>query len=89
LLRTPPFSSEEEPDEDDTKQSSTPPELLQKQSETSGSQVSASQKASGKSDVDGMEENKVETGTPAKTSEGFFTAFVYACCNSWASFCIS
>ncbi|XP_075279941.1 cilium assembly protein DZIP1 isoform X2 [Opisthocomus hoazin] len=69
-ITTPPFSSEEEPDEDDTKQSSTPPELLQKQSETSGSQVSASQKASGKSDVDGMEENKVETGTPAKTSEG-------------------
>ncbi|NXQ83797.1 DZIP1 protein, partial [Nyctibius grandis] len=70
-ITTPPFSSEEEVDEDDIKQSCISPELLQKQSKTSSSKVSAFQKASGKSDVDGTEENEIEkTGTPAKTSKG-------------------
>ncbi|PKU32599.1 zinc finger protein hypothetical protein [Limosa lapponica baueri] len=82
-ITTPPFSSEEEGDEDDIKQHYISPELLQKQSKTSSSKVSAFQKASGKSDMDGTEESETEeTGTPAKTSKGFFTTFVYACCNS-------
>lgn len=90
LLRTPPFSSEEEADEDDIEQSYISPELLKKQSKTSSNKVSAFQKASGKSDINGMEESEIEeTGTPAKTSKGFFTTFVYACCNSYAWFCIS
>ncbi|NXF37366.1 DZIP1 protein, partial [Nyctibius bracteatus] len=66
-ITTLPFSSEEEVDEDDMKQSCISPELLQKQSKPSSSKVSAFQKASGKSDVDGTEENE---GTPAKTSKG-------------------
>ncbi|KAF1460160.1 Zinc finger protein DZIP1, partial [Spheniscus demersus] len=71
LHRTPPFSSEEEADEDDIKQSYISPELLQKQSKTSSSKVSAFQKAPGKSYMDGMAEGEVEeTGTPAKTSKG-------------------
>uniref|UniRef100_A0A8C3JP79 Cilium assembly protein DZIP1 n=1 Tax=Calidris pygmaea TaxID=425635 RepID=A0A8C3JP79_9CHAR len=73
LFRTPPFSSEEEADEDDIKQHYVSPELLQKQSKTSSSKVSAFQKASGKSDMgwDGTEESETEeTGTPAKTSKG-------------------
>lgn len=90
LLRTPPFSSEEETDEDDTKQSYPSPELLQRQSKTSSAKVSAFQKVSGKSDMDRMEESETEeTGTPAKTSKGFFTTFVYASCNSCAWFYIS
>uniref|UniRef100_A0A8C0FHF8 DAZ interacting zinc finger protein 1 n=1 Tax=Bubo bubo TaxID=30461 RepID=A0A8C0FHF8_BUBBB len=65
LLRTPPFSSEEEVDEDDIKQYYTSPEVLQKQSKTSSSKVSAFQKASGKSNIDGMEDSETEeTGTP-------------------------
>ncbi|KAF1544672.1 Zinc finger protein DZIP1, partial [Eudyptula minor] len=71
LHRTPPFSSEEEADEDDIKQSYISPELLQKQSKTSSSKVSAFQKAPGKSYMDGTAESEVEeTGTPAKTSKG-------------------
>ncbi|KAM6211554.1 cilium assembly protein DZIP1 [Sarcoramphus papa] len=70
-ITTPPFSSEEEADEDDIKQSYVSPELLQKQSKTSSSKVSAFQKASGKSDMDGTEESEIEeTGTPAKSSKG-------------------
>ncbi|XP_014811124.1 PREDICTED: zinc finger protein DZIP1 [Calidris pugnax] len=72
-ITTPPFSSEEEADEDDIKQHYVSPELLQKQSKTSSSKVSAFQKASGKSDMgwDGTEESETEeTGTPAKTSKG-------------------
>ncbi|NXL48775.1 DZIP1 protein, partial [Podilymbus podiceps] len=70
-LTTPPFSSEEEVDEDDIKQSYVSPELLQKQSKTSSSKVSAFQKASGKIDMDGREESEnEETGTPVKTSKG-------------------
>ncbi|NXW34168.1 DZIP1 protein, partial [Phaetusa simplex] len=71
LLRTPPFSSEEEGDEDDIKQYYISSELLQKQSKTLSSKVSAFQKASGKSDVDGMEKSEIEeTGTPARTPKG-------------------
>ncbi|XP_049671944.1 cilium assembly protein DZIP1 [Accipiter gentilis] len=70
-ITTPPFSSEEEVDEDDIEQSYISPELLKKQSKTSSNKVSAFQKASGKSDMDGMEESEIEeTGTPAKTSKG-------------------
>ncbi|NWR61356.1 DZIP1 protein, partial [Bucorvus abyssinicus] len=70
-ITTPPFSSEEETDEDDTEQSYPSPELLQRQSKTSSTKVSAFQKASGKSDMDGMEESESEeTGTPAKTPKG-------------------
>ncbi|NXG67546.1 DZIP1 protein, partial [Hemiprocne comata] len=70
-FRTPPFSSEEEADEDDIKQSYISPALLQKQSKTPSSKVSAFQKVSGKSDMDGSEESEFEeTGTPAKTSKG-------------------
>ncbi|KAM6418598.1 cilium assembly protein DZIP1 isoform 1-T2 [Pluvialis apricaria] len=70
-ITTPPFSSEEEVDEDDIKQCYISPELLQKQSKTSSSKVSAFQKTSGKSDMDGTEENEIEeSGTPAKTSKG-------------------
>ncbi|NXT73224.1 DZIP1 protein, partial [Zapornia atra] len=70
-ITTPPFSSEEEVDEDDIKQYYMSPELLQKQSKPSGSKVSAFQKASGKSNMDGMEQREIErTATPAKTSKG-------------------
>ncbi|KFO12583.1 Zinc finger protein DZIP1, partial [Balearica regulorum gibbericeps] len=70
-ITTLPFSSEEEVDEDDIKQSYMAPELLQKQSKTSSSKVSAFQKASGKSNMDGTEESEIEgTGTPGKTSKG-------------------
>uniref|UniRef100_A0A8B9M1J5 DAZ interacting zinc finger protein 1 n=1 Tax=Accipiter nisus TaxID=211598 RepID=A0A8B9M1J5_9AVES len=70
-ITTPPFSSEEEVDEDDIEQSYVSPELLKKQSKTSSNKVSAFQKASGKSHMDGMEESEIEeTGTPAKTSKG-------------------
>uniref|UniRef100_A0A8C0B9Z6 DAZ interacting zinc finger protein 1 n=1 Tax=Buteo japonicus TaxID=224669 RepID=A0A8C0B9Z6_9AVES len=70
-ITTPPFSSEEEVDEDDIEQSYISPELLKKQSKTSSNKVSAFQKASGKSDMDGTEESGIEeTGTPAKTSKG-------------------
>ncbi|XP_069658557.1 cilium assembly protein DZIP1 isoform X2 [Haliaeetus albicilla] len=70
-ITTPPFSSEEEVDEDDIEQSYISPELLKKQSKTSSNKVSAFQKASGKSDMDGTEESGTEeTGTPAKTSKG-------------------
>ncbi|KAM6100184.1 cilium assembly protein DZIP1 isoform 2-T2 [Theristicus caerulescens] len=70
-ITTPPFSSEEEADEYDIKQSYISPELLQKQSKASSSKVSAFQKASGKSDIDGTEESEIEeTGTPVKTSKG-------------------
>ncbi|XP_052641727.1 cilium assembly protein DZIP1 isoform X2 [Harpia harpyja] len=70
-ITTPPFSSEEEVDEDDIEQSYISPELLKKQSKTSSNKVSAFQKASGKSDMDGTEEREIEeTGTPAKTSKG-------------------
>ncbi|XP_009323840.1 PREDICTED: zinc finger protein DZIP1 [Pygoscelis adeliae] len=70
-VTTPPFSSEEEADEDDIKQSYISPELLQKQSKTSSSKVSAFQKAPGKSHMDGMVGSEIEeTGTPAKTSKG-------------------
>ncbi|NWW80791.1 DZIP1 protein, partial [Climacteris rufus] len=69
--KTPPFSSEEEPDEDDIKQSYITSDRLQKQSKPSSSKVHAFQKPSGKSNMDGMEENETEeTGTPAKTSKG-------------------
>uniref|UniRef100_A0A8C0FHG9 DAZ interacting zinc finger protein 1 n=1 Tax=Bubo bubo TaxID=30461 RepID=A0A8C0FHG9_BUBBB len=69
-ITTPPFSSEEEVDEDDIKQYYTSPEVLQKQSKTSSSKVSAFQKASGKSNIDGMEDSETEeTGTPGKTSK--------------------
>ncbi|XP_054018927.1 cilium assembly protein DZIP1 isoform X1 [Dryobates pubescens] len=68
---TPPFSSEEELDEDDSKQSYTSPELSQKQPKPSSTKVSAVQKASNKSSVDGMEESKTkEIGTTARTSKG-------------------
>ncbi|XP_068024774.1 cilium assembly protein DZIP1 isoform X2 [Melanerpes formicivorus] len=68
---TPPFSSEEELDEDDSKQSYTSPELSQKQPKPSSSKVNAVQKASNKSNVDGMEESKTkEMGTTARTSKG-------------------
>ncbi|XP_009465333.1 PREDICTED: zinc finger protein DZIP1, partial [Nipponia nippon] len=70
-ITTPPFSSEEEVDEYDIKQSYISPELLQKQSKASSSKVSAFQKASGKSDIDGTEGSEIEeTGTPVKTSKG-------------------
>ncbi|KAM9652958.1 cilium assembly protein DZIP1 isoform 2-T2 [Morphnus guianensis] len=70
-ITTPPFSSEEEVDEDDIEQSYISPELLKKQSKTSSNKVSAFQKASGKSDMDGTEEREIEeTGAPAKTSKG-------------------
>ncbi|KAM6094736.1 cilium assembly protein DZIP1 isoform 2-T2 [Chlamydotis macqueenii] len=70
-ITTSPFSSEEEADEDDTRHSCISPELVQKQSKPSSSKVSDFQKASGKSDMDGREESKIEeTGTPAKTSKG-------------------
>ncbi|XP_061876512.1 cilium assembly protein DZIP1 isoform X1 [Colius striatus] len=69
-ITTPPFSSEEE-DEDDIKQLCLSPELPQKQSKTSSNKVSAFQKASGKSDANGMEQSETEgTRTPAKTSKG-------------------
>lgn len=85
LFRTPPFSSEEEADEDDVKQLHVSRELLQKQSKTSSSKVSAFQVASDKSDLDGTEESETEeTGTPVKTSKGIFPSFVYVCCNSYA-----
>ncbi|NXB38091.1 DZIP1 protein, partial [Eulacestoma nigropectus] len=72
-ITTPPFSSEEEADEDDVKQPYKTPEILQKQSKPSSSIAHAFQKPSGKSHVDGMEENETEeTGTPAKTSKGTF-----------------
>ncbi|NXB65806.1 DZIP1 protein, partial [Struthidea cinerea] len=72
-ITTPPFSSEEEADEDDVKQPYKTPEILQKQSKPSSSIVHAFQKPSGKSHVDGMEENETEKpGTPAKTSKGTF-----------------
>ncbi|NXJ21623.1 DZIP1 protein, partial [Dicrurus megarhynchus] len=72
-ITTPPFSSEEEADEDDVKQPYKTPEILQKQSKPSSSIIHAFQKPSGKSHVDGMEENETEeTGTPAKTSKGTF-----------------
>ncbi|NWT20657.1 DZIP1 protein, partial [Vireo altiloquus] len=72
-ITTPPFSSEEEADEDDVKQPYKTTEILQKQSKPSSSIVHAFQKPSGKSHVDGMEENETEeTGTPAKTSTGTF-----------------
>lgn len=60
LLRTPPFSSEEEADDDDVKQLRVSRELLQKQSKTSSSKISAFQMASDKSDVDGTEESETE-----------------------------
>ncbi|XP_074945812.1 cilium assembly protein DZIP1 isoform X3 [Phalacrocorax aristotelis] len=70
-ITTPPFSSEEEGDEDDIKQPYIAPELSQKQSKPSSSKVSAFQKASGKSNMDGTEESETEeTRTPAKTSKG-------------------
>ncbi|NXD85125.1 DZIP1 protein, partial [Halcyon senegalensis] len=70
-ITTPPFSSEEEADEDDIKQFYTSPALLQKQSKTSSSRVSAFQKASGKSGVDGPEKSQTEeTSTTVKTSKG-------------------
>ncbi|XP_042723846.1 zinc finger protein DZIP1 [Lagopus leucura] len=70
-ITTPPFSSEEEADEDDVKQLHVSRELLQKQSKTSSSKVSAFQMASDKSDLDGTEESETEeTGTPVKTSKG-------------------
>ncbi|NWX21905.1 DZIP1 protein, partial [Aegotheles bennettii] len=70
-ITTPPFSSEEEADEDYIKEPYISPELLQKQSKTSSSKVSAFQKVPGKSDMVGTEESKIEeTGTPAKTSKG-------------------
>ncbi|NXX13620.1 DZIP1 protein, partial [Podargus strigoides] len=71
LLRTLPFSSEEEEDEDDNKMSYISPELLQKQSKPPSNNISAFQKVSGKSNMDGMEESETgEAGTPAKTSKG-------------------
>ncbi|NWS69498.1 DZIP1 protein, partial [Crotophaga sulcirostris] len=70
-ITTPPFSSEEEEDEDDIKQPYMPQELSQKQSKPSSTKVTAFQKFSGKSNMDGMEESGIEeTGTPAKTSKG-------------------
>ncbi|XP_009877514.1 PREDICTED: zinc finger protein DZIP1-like, partial [Apaloderma vittatum] len=70
-ITTLPFSSEDEVDEDDSLQPDPPPQLLQKQSKTSSSKVSAFQKASDKSDLDEMEEGEAEeAGTPAKTSKG-------------------
>ncbi|XP_051464313.1 cilium assembly protein DZIP1 isoform X4 [Apus apus] len=70
-ITTPPFSSEEEADEDDIKQFYVSPALLQKQSKTSSSKVSAFQKVPSKSSMDGSEESEFEeTGTPAKTSKG-------------------
>ncbi|NWR88373.1 DZIP1 protein, partial [Furnarius figulus] len=70
-ITTPPFSSEEEADEDDIKQSYISPEILQKQSKPSSRKVHAFQKASGKSDMNGMEKNETEeTGTPVKTLKG-------------------
>ncbi|NXH11173.1 DZIP1 protein, partial [Bucco capensis] len=70
-ITTPPFSSEEETDEDDIKQSYASAELLQKQSKIPGSKVSAFQKASSKSSMDGMEKSEIEeTGTTARTSKG-------------------
>ncbi|XP_018861635.1 zinc finger protein DZIP1 isoform X2 [Parus major] len=70
-ITTPPFSSEEEADEDDMKQSYVTPETLQKQSKPSSSIVHAFQKPSGKSDGNGMEENRAgETGTPPRASKG-------------------
>lgn len=78
LLRTPPFSSEEEADDDDVKQLRVSRELLQKQSKTSSSKISAFQMASDKSDLDGTEESETEeTGTPVKTSKGIFPSFIY------------
>ncbi|NWU63530.1 DZIP1 protein, partial [Pterocles burchelli] len=70
-ITTPPFSSEEEADEDDIKQLYISPELLQKEPKASSSKVSAFQKASGKSDMDVMEESEAkETETPVKISKG-------------------
>ncbi|NXE06867.1 DZIP1 protein, partial [Lophotis ruficrista] len=70
-ITTPPFSSEEEADEDDARQSCISPEFFQKQSKPSSSKISTFQKASGKSDMDGREQSKIEeTGTPVKTSKG-------------------
>ncbi|NXY43525.1 DZIP1 protein, partial [Ceuthmochares aereus] len=70
-ITTPPFSSEEEADEDNMKQYYTSLELSQKQSKPSSTKVTAFQKVSGKSNMDGMKENEAEgTGTPAKTSKG-------------------
>ncbi|NWR76624.1 DZIP1 protein, partial [Centropus unirufus] len=70
-ITTPPFSSEEEADEDDMKQSYRPLDLAQKQSKPSGTKVTAFQKVSGKSNLDGMKESEFEEiGTPAKTSKG-------------------
>ncbi|NXM25030.1 DZIP1 protein, partial [Oxyruncus cristatus] len=70
-ITTPPFSSEEEADEDDIKQSYISPKMLQKQSKPASSKAHAFQKASGKSDIDGMEKNETEeTGTPSKTLKG-------------------
>ncbi|NXF08468.1 DZIP1 protein, partial [Smithornis capensis] len=70
-ITTSPFSSEEEADEDDIKQSSLSPEKLQKQSKPPSSKVHAFQKASGKSDMDGLETNETkEAGTPAKSLKG-------------------
>ncbi|POI32804.1 hypothetical protein CIB84_003443 [Bambusicola thoracicus] len=70
-ITTPPFSSEEEADDDDVKQLHISRELLQKQSKTSSSKISAFQMASDKSDVDGTEDSETEeTGTPVKTSKG-------------------
>ncbi|KFQ37119.1 Zinc finger protein DZIP1, partial [Merops nubicus] len=69
-LTTSPFSSEDEADED-TKPLYTSPELVQKQSRPSSSKVSAFQRASGKSTMDGMEGSEMEkSGTTAKTSKG-------------------
>ncbi|NWS96721.1 DZIP1 protein, partial [Mionectes macconnelli] len=70
-ITTPPFSSEEEADEDDIKQSHISPKMLQKQSKPTSNKAHAFQKASGKSDLDGMEKNETEeTGTPSKTLKG-------------------
>ncbi|XP_065600192.1 cilium assembly protein DZIP1 isoform X2 [Cyrtonyx montezumae] len=70
-VTTSPFSSEEEADEDDVKQLHVSRELLQRQSKTLSSKVSAFQMASDKSDVDGTEESEAEeAGTPVKTSKG-------------------
>ncbi|NXU87996.1 DZIP1 protein, partial [Xiphorhynchus elegans] len=67
-ITTPPFSSEEEADEDDIKQSYISPEILRKQSKPSSNKVHAFQKASGQSNMNGMEKNETEeTGTPVKT----------------------
>ncbi|NWS19319.1 DZIP1 protein, partial [Pachyramphus minor] len=70
-ITTPPFSSEEEANEDDIKQSYISPKMLQKESKPTSSKAPAFQKASGKSDMDGMEKNETEeTGTPSKTLKG-------------------